>query len=140
MKKTLLKCQFLCFFHNIGPNLVQILLQRPQPLSSLFADFQWNMLGDSININNLCCNPVVLKKKIGKISKKLLFWAKFVQKRGHYGQLPKWKTIFLGRNTKNRSSAFRNFLFYQNVICFGWVINFFPSWVMFFVKKSVISS
>ena len=27
----------------------------------IFADFQWNMLGDSININDLCCNPLVLK-------------------------------------------------------------------------------
>ena len=37
------------------------------------------MLGYLININNLCCNPVVLKK-IDKISKKMLFWAQFTQK------------------------------------------------------------
>ena len=40
------------FFHNIGPNLAQILPQRQHPLS-FFIDFQWNMLGDAININNL---------------------------------------------------------------------------------------
>ena len=34
----------------------------------LFCRFRWNLLGDSININNLCCNPVVLKKKIGKLA------------------------------------------------------------------------
>ena len=28
-----------------------------------------------------------------------------------------------------------NFLFYQNIICFDWVMNLFLSWVMFFVKK-----
>ena len=33
MKKNPLKYQFLCcFFHNIGPNLLQILPQRPHPL------------------------------------------------------------------------------------------------------------
>ena len=45
------------------------------------------------------------------------------------------KKIFFGRNNKNRSSAFRKFLFYQNIICFDWVMNFFLSSVMFSVKK-----
>ena len=40
------------------------------------------MLGDSININNMCCNPVGLKK-ICKASKKIFFWAQIVQKMGH---------------------------------------------------------
>ena len=53
---------FACFFHNIGPNLTQIVPLKPHPLSFFFAEFQWNMLGDSIKINNFCCNPVVLKK------------------------------------------------------------------------------
>ena len=34
----------------------------------LSVDFQWNLLEDSININNFCCNPVFLKKN-GKTSK-----------------------------------------------------------------------
>ena len=42
--------------------------------------------------------------------------------------------FFFGRNNKSRSSAFRKFLFYQN-ICFDWVMNFFLSSVMFSVKK-----
>ena len=29
---------------------------------TFLAGFQWNMLGDSIDINNLSCNPEVLKK------------------------------------------------------------------------------
>ena len=43
--------------------------------------------------------------------------------------------IFFDRNNNSRSSAFRKFLFYQNSICFDWVINIFLSWVMFSVKK-----
>ena len=31
------------------------------------------MLEDSINIYNFCCNPVVLKKNIGKTSTKIVF-------------------------------------------------------------------
>ena len=50
----------LLFFHNIGPNLAQILPQDHTQFD-FFAGFQWNMLGDSININNFNCNPVVLK-------------------------------------------------------------------------------
>ena len=40
---------------------------------------------------------------------------------------------FFGRNNKSRSPAFRNFLFYQNIIFFDWVMNIFLSWVMFLV-------
>ena len=40
------------------------------------------MLGDSININDMCCNPVVLKK-IGKASKRIFFGAQIVQKMCH---------------------------------------------------------
>ena len=45
------------------------------------------------------------------------------------------KKQFFGRNTKSRSSAFRNFLFCQNIISLGWVMNLCLSWVMYFVKK-----
>ena len=37
---------------------------------------------------------------------------------------------FFGRNNKSRSSAFRKFLFYQNIICLDWVMNPFLFWVM----------
>ena len=52
---------FFTFFHNIGHNLTQIL---PQDHINLifFADFQWSVLNNSINIKNFNYNPVVLKK------------------------------------------------------------------------------
>ena len=42
--------------------------------------------------------------------------------------------VFFGRNN-NRSSAFRKFLFYQDIICFDWVMNLFLSSVMFLSEK-----
>ena len=45
------------------------------------------------------------------------------------------KQLYFSRNNKSRSSAFRNFLFYQSIICFGWVMNLFLFCVMFFIKK-----
>ena len=45
-----------------------------------------------------------------------------------------WKFFFFGRNN-NRSSAFRKFLFYQNIICFDWVMNLFLSSVILLSKK-----
>ena len=62
------------------------------------------------------------------------FWKKSVKplKFAFFG--PKMD-FFFDRNSKSRSSAFRNFLFYQNVICFDWVMNLFLSSVMFSVKK-----
>ena len=42
--------------------------------------------------------------------------------------------FFCCRNNKSRSSAFRKFLFYQNIVCFDWVMNLFLYW-MFSVKK-----
>ena len=45
------------------------------------------------------------------------------------------KKSFFGRNNKNRYSAFRNFLFYQNILCFDWIMNLFLSSVMFSAKK-----
>ena len=47
-------------FHNVGPNLGQVLPLRLH-LLSFHCQFTI-MLGDSININNLCCNLAVLKK------------------------------------------------------------------------------
>ena len=58
------------------------------------------MLGDSININNSCCNPVVLKKKLVKPLKNCFFCAQFAQTRGHYGPCPVWKAIFFAEITK----------------------------------------
>ena len=45
------------------------------------------------------------------------------------------KKQFFGISNKSRSSSFRNFLFYPNIICFGSIMNLFLYWVMFFVKN-----
>ena len=74
------------------------------------------------------------EKKLRKPLKNFFFWAQFAQKTGHYWPRLKWKTIFFCRNNKSRSPGFWNFLFYQNIL-FGWVMNLFLSWMMFFVKK-----
>ena len=58
IKKTHWNTSSSLFSHNTVSNLA---LQTIPNLLFL-VDFQWNMLGDSININNLCCNPVVPKK------------------------------------------------------------------------------
>ena len=69
------------------------------------------MLGDSVNINNFNCNPVVLKK-FGKTSKITIFGPT----RGHYGSRPKQFFFFFTEITK---PDHRNVLFYQNIIFFG---------------------
>ena len=61
-QKPIYNANFFIFFYNIGPNLAQIFPKDHTHFNLfLFAGFQWNMLGDSININNFNCNPVILK-------------------------------------------------------------------------------
>ena len=79
---------------------------KTTPTLLFFADFQWNMLGHSININNLCRNPLVLKK-IGKTSKNCYFWDHLVQKRGQHGSQPKWKTNFFGIITDTKEADYQ---------------------------------
>ena len=74
-------------------------------------------------------------KKVGKTSQKLFFGPNLHRKEVIMGHTQDGKFFLAGR-----SSAFRKFLFYQNTICFDWVMNLFLSWVMFSVQKSVISS
>ena len=64
-----------------------------------------------------------------------MFFEPICTKRCHYGPRRKWQTIFFGRYNYGRLTALRNFLFYQNIICFHWVMNLFLSWVMFFLSK-----
>ena len=54
------------------------------------------MLQDSIN--NLCCNPLVLEKKIGETSKKL-FGLHLHKKKVIMGHIQDKKTIFLAEIT-----------------------------------------
>ena len=75
------------------------------------------------------------KKKKGKTSKKLLFWAQFAQKSGHYGPRPKWKTIFWAEITKADRQLSETFYFIKisYVLARLWI--FFYLELCFFVKK-----
>ena len=73
-------------------------------------------------------------KKLVKPSKNC-FLGPICTKNGSLWATLKMKNISFGRNNKSRPSAFRSFFFYQNIICFDWVMTLFLSWVMFFVKK-----
>ena len=73
------------------------------------------MLGDSINIFNFNCNPVVLKK-IDKACKKS-FLVQLIQERGQYGSRPKQKTIFFAEITKADQKLSKTFYtINQNII------------------------
>ena len=65
----------------------------------------------------------------------MFFWTQFALKRGHYGPHPRWKKKILPEITKADHQLSESFLFYQNIICFDWVMNLFLSWVMFSIKK-----
>ena len=121
---------FFGFFYNNSP-LAQIL-----PLKQHFAFYFLlifnKMLVDPTNNKNLCCNPAVLKKIVKP--QKLLLFGPTGTKKCQYGPHPKWKTNFFGRNNKSSWSAFRNFLFYQNIL------TEFQIFGVFFFNKRVISS
>ena len=68
------------------------------------------MLGDTISINNLCCNPEVLKKSWLNLLK-MLFWTQFAQKRAHYEPCPIWKKYFLAEITKADHQLSESFYF-----------------------------
>ena len=52
-----------------------------------FTDFEWTVLEDSININKFNCNPEVLKKKLVKPLKIVIFEPNLHTKKG-----PVWPT------------------------------------------------
>ena len=56
------------------------------------ADFQWNILRDSININNFNCNPVVLKKILVKPLTFAIFGPNLPQQKGQYAPHTNQKT------------------------------------------------
>ena len=111
------------FGPNFAPNTTPTLL--------FLADFKWNMLQDSININNLWCNPAVLKK--------IVFGTQFAQKRGLYGPCPKWKTLFLAKITKANHQLSETFYFIKisSILIELWIF-FYIEWC--FLAKNCISS
>ena len=56
----------------------------------------------------------------------MLFWDHTWAKTGPAWATPKISLIFFCGNNKRRSQAFKNFLFYQNIISFDWIMNDFP--------------
>ena len=129
-----MKCQFLCFFITL--DLVWPKFYPKDYTHFLFfVDFQWNKLRDSINFNNLCWNPVVLGKQIGKTSKNYSFSVKFVQKRRYYGSCPKWKKNFLLEITKAGHQVPETFYFLKisYVLVEVWIF-FYLEWC-FLSKK-----
>ena len=66
------------FFTFLALDLIQPKFwNKTTPTLIFFAGFQWNMLGNSININNFNLNPVVLKKKLKPLKITILWspWA-----------------------------------------------------------------
>ena len=125
-KKSIDNAYSFAFFHNIGPNFAQILPQDHTHFDFL-AGFQWNMLLDSININNVNWNPEVLKK-IAKTSK-LPFFVLTCAKMGFPWATPKTKTIFLAE-VKPDHKLSKTFYFSKIscVLADLWMFFYFVQW------------
>ena len=135
MKKPLLKCQFPCIFTTLDLIWLKF-CPKDQSHFAFFVYFQWNMFGNSININNLCCNLVVLK---------INWWNLFFEpnfhkiNRGHYRARPQWKTIFWAEMTKADHQLSETFYF--NKMTIFW-LSYEPFSIMsdVFCQESAISS
>ena len=94
------------------------------------------MLEDTIHINNLCFEIQQFSGSEKKLVKPLqnFFFDLICIEKGSLWTTPKMEKKIFGRNN-NRSSVFRKFLFYQNIICFDWVMNLFLSSVILLSKK-----
>ena len=103
-KKNLWQCLFLYFF--------QIFHQDHTPFN-FFAGFQWNMLGNSINIKNFSRNPAAPKMFLLRPLKiRHHFLNQLVQKWGlHDGPYPKQKKLFSEITKPPDHKAFKTFLF-----------------------------
>ena len=74
---------------------------------------------DSININNLCCNPVVLKKKLVKPLKDFFFWPNLHKKGVIMGQAQNEKQFFLAEIAKADQQLSESFILSKyHIICF----------------------
>ena len=94
------------------------------------------MLGDSININNLSCNPVIRKKIAKTIFKKMLFLVHSCTKKVSAWATPKLKNnSFCCKNNKADHKVSKKFLFYQNTMCFSFLF----CDVFFWLKRVIYS-
>ena len=98
-------------------------------LLGFFAGFQWNMLGDSISINNFNCNPVVLIFFFAKTSK--IFGPNLRKKRSQYGSHPKQKHFF-AEMIKTDHKISKTFYFIKILYVLAELWMFFYLVVMFF--------
>ena len=113
MKKTYWKCLFLYFFHNVRPNLAQI-LPKSTPTLIFFAGFQWNMLRGSIDINNLNWLESGSSEKVLLKPLKLPFFdPTFAKMESLWATSKTKKTIFFSKITKpDHIKLSKTFLFY----------------------------
>ena len=125
MQKSLL-IMLVSFFYNIGPNLAQILPQGHTNFVFAFAGFQWNILGDSININNFNCI---------KALKVPIFGPSLCKKKGVSKGHTQNKGFFFSEMIKADHKLSKTFYFYQNITCFGWAMFFYFVVMFFFCEK-----
>ena len=90
--------------------LAQILPQRPHALYFFLADFKWNMLGDSFNITNLCCNPLILKKSWQNLLK-TVFLGPICTKKGSLWATLKMTIFFFAEIIKTDHQLSETFYF-----------------------------
>ena len=96
---------------------------KTTPILIFFAGFQWNMLGDSININNFNCTPIILKNFWPlKIT---IFGPNLCKKGVSMDHTQNKQTFFLTEMTKADHKLSKTFYFIKISYFFDWVINVF---------------
>ena len=112
-----------------------------------FFSQHWTLVGPNVCTNTtptfLCLlisneKSSCSEKKLVKPLKIAIFGPNLHKKGISIGNAQNQKQMLWREIKKRRSSAFRNFLFHENIICFGRVMNLFLFWVMFFVKKGSV--
>ena len=101
MNKTIDNACFFTFFTTLDLIWLKF-CPKTTPTLDFSADFQWNMLKDSININNCNWNQVVSEKKCAKCktSKNYHFWGNFHNNGIPMGHAQNKSTIFFSEITK----------------------------------------
>ena len=125
------QCQFL--FSTTQDLILPKFCLKDHTHFMYFANFQWNMLGYSININNLCCNLVVMKKLVKSLKIAILFWGPTCAK-GSAWVMPKEKNYIFGILLKAKADYQPSETYFVK-IRFGWVMNLFLFCVIFLTKK-----
>ena len=129
------------FFRNIGPNLIWHKFCPYNHNHYLFFCWFSIMLQDPININNFCCNPEVLKKKIGKTSTKIAFSGPICTTKGSAWAMSKMKKQFFSAEiTTVDHWLSETFYFIKTSYVLPELWVFFYLFDVFFDQKRIISS